>query len=170
MTPSWETFKLKAQKKDQVSKDQNDNCFHSSCDEYESESEDEIQYKETEASCIVKCSDVTVIRAGDDFPYYLLKLVIDPFIRIIKDDYGHAIPANTKVVQGYYFEIYKETNDGDLYYLDTSKSAIISCYSVVGICPDLTEVEQMRKRKLEKMRLVTHDMHQLLVEFTVERF
>ena len=85
----------------------------------------------------------------------------------VKDDYGHNIPANTKVIERNYLEIFKETKEGDLYYLDTSKLALISWFSVVGVCSEFVEVEQMRHKKLETMFLVTHDMHQLLLEYTI---
>ena len=125
-----------------------------------------------QASCIVKCHDVVAVCTGDGFPYYLVKLSKDHFtttesVLKLKLNYGHNIPANTKVIEGNYFEIFKETKEGDLYYLDTSKLAIISCFSVVGICPEFVEVEQMRRKKIETMFLVTHDMHQLLLEYTI---
>ena len=103
------------------------------------------------------------------FPYYLVKLSKDPFrtSKSVKDDYGYYIPANTKVIEGNYLEIFKETKERDLYYLDTSKLAIISCFSVVGICPEFVEVEQMRRKKIETMFLLAHDMHQLLLEYTI---
>ena len=81
--------------------------------------------------------------------FILVKLSKDPFTTTesVKDDYGHYIPANTKVIEGNYLEIFKETREGDLYYLDTSKLAIISCFSVAGICPEFVEAEQMRCQK-----------------------
>lgn len=168
--PVWEVFKKKGEKSARARNESNDDS--SSSEDSDSESEDEIQYEETEASCIVKCSDVAVIRTGDKFPYYLVKLTKDPFCtnECIKDDYGHFIPANTKVIEGHYYEVFKEVKEGDLYYLDTSKSAIVSCYSVVGICPEFVEVEQMRKKKIETMFLVTHEMHQLLHEYAICEF
>ena len=103
------------------------------------------------------------------FPYYLVKLSKDPFrtSKSVKDDYGYYLPANTKVIEGNYLEIFKETKERDLYYLDTSKLAIVSCFSVVGICPEFVEVEQMRRKKIETMFLLAHDMHQLLLEYTI---
>ena len=85
----------------------------------------------------------------------------------VKEDYGHNIPANTKVIERNYLEIFKETKEGDLYYLDTSKLALISWFSVVGVYSEFVDVEQMRHKKLETMFLVTHDMHQLLLEYTI---
>ena len=97
-----------------------------------------------------------------------MKLTKDPFTTTesVKDDYRHYIPAGAKVIEENYMESFKKTKKGDLYYLDTSKLAII-CFSVVGICPEFVEVEQMRCKKIETMFLVTHDMHQLLLEYTI---
>ena len=45
-----------------------------------------------------------------------MKLSKDPFrtTKSVKDDYGHYIPANTKVIEGNYLEIFKETKQGDI--------------------------------------------------------
>ena len=125
-----------------------------------------------QASCIVKCHDVVVVCTGDGCPYYLVKLSKNHFTTTesVKDGYRHNIPANTKVIEGNYLEIFKETKEGHLYYFDTSKLALISWFSVVGICPEFVEVEQMRRKKIETMFLVTHDMHQLLLEYTIFGF
>ena len=92
-----------------------------------SESGEEIDYEETETSCIAKCRDVAVVCTGDGFRYYLVKLRKDPFTasECVTDDYGHYILANAKVTEGNYYEIFKETKEGALYYLDTSQLAII---------------------------------------------
>ena len=134
-----------------------------------SESEEEIDYEETEASCIVKCHDVAVVCTGDGFPYYLVKVSRDPFIttECVKDDYGHYILTNKEVIEGNYYKIFKETKEGDLDYLDTSKLVIILCFSVVGICSEFVKVEQVRHKNIETMFLVTHDMYQLLLEYTI---
>ena len=165
--PIWDTFEEKGEGSAKVKKNK-DKCSSSSVDSA-SESEEEIDYEETEASCVVKCHDVAVLCTGDGFPCYLVKLSKDPFTtnESVKDDYGHYIPTNTKVIEGNYLEIFKETKEGDLYYLDTSKLALISWFSSVGICPEFVEVEQMRRKKIETMFLVTHDMHQLLLEYTI---
>ena len=112
-----------------------------------SESGEEIDYEETETSCIAKCHDVAVVCTGDGFRYYLVKLSKDPFTlsECAADDYGHYILANAKVTEGDYYEIFKETKKGALYYLDTSQLAIISCFSDVGIWPEFVEVEQTRR-------------------------
>ena len=56
----------------------------------------------------------------------------DPFTttECVKDHYGHYILANAKVIEGNYYKIFKEAKEGELYYIDTSKLAIISCHSV----------------------------------------
>ena len=162
MIPIWHTFKEKGERSAIVRKDKDKKSISSK--DSASEREEEIDYKETEASCNVKCHDVAIVCTGDGFPYYLVKLRKDPFTttECVKDDYGHYILANTKTIEGNYYKIFKGTKEGDLYYLDTSKLAIISCFSVVHICPEFAEAEQMRSKKIETMFLVTHDMHQLL--------
>ena len=146
----WHTFQENGEKSAKVKG--NKDKYSSSSEDSACESKEEIDYEETEASYIAKCHDVTVACTGDGFPYYLVELSKDPFrtTESVKDDYGHYIPANTKVIEGNYLEIFKETKEGDLYYLDTSKCAIISCFSVVGICPEFAEVEQMRCKKLKQ--------------------
>ena len=164
--PIWHTFKEKRETSAKVREYKD--IDSSSSEDSISESEEEIEFEETEVSYIVKCHDVTVVCTGDGFPYYLVKLSKDPFTttECVKDDYVHYILTYTKIIEGNYYEIFKETKDGDLYYLDTSKLAIISCFSVVGICPEFIEVEQMRCKKIETMFLVTYDMHQLLLKYT----
>ena len=75
----------------------------------------------------------------------MLKLHKDPLatIEYVKDDHGHYIPANTNIIEGTYCKIFNETKEGDLQYFDTSKSTTILCLSVVGICPEFVEIEQM---------------------------
>ena len=138
MRPIWHTFKEKEEGSAKVK--ENKDKYSSSSEDSASESEKEIDYKQTEASCIVKCHDVAVLCTRNGFPHYLVNLSKDPFTTAesVKDDYGHYIPANIKVIEGNYLEIFKETKEGDLYYLDTSKLAII-CFSVVGICPELNK-------------------------------
>ena len=106
--PVWEVFKKKGEKSERARNESNDDS--SSSEDSTSESEGENQYEDTETSCIVKCSYVAVIRTGDKFPYYLVKLTKDPFFtnKCIKDDYGHFIPANTKVIEGHYYEVFKD--------------------------------------------------------------
>ena len=53
----------------------------------------------------------------------------------------------TKVIVGNYYEHFKQVKEGDLYYLDQTKTAVISCFGVVGVCPELSEIEQKRQGK-----------------------
>ena len=110
----WHTFEEKGEGSAKVK--ENKYKYSSSSENSASESEEEIDYKETEASCIAKCHDVAVVCTGDGFSYYLVKLSKDPFTTTesVKDDYGHYIPANTKVIEGNYLEIFKETKQGDI--------------------------------------------------------
>ena len=100
-----------------------------------------------------------MIRTGDDFPYYLVKLKKDLFLTDsnIKDGYGQTFHARTKVIVGNYNEHFKQAKEGDLYYLDQTKRAAIPCFSVVGVCPELSEIEQKRQGKIEQMGLVTYE-------------
>ena len=50
---------------------------------------------------------------------------------VVFDDYGHIVPPSHRVVKGHYLEVHRNNNDGDIYYLDESKIAIISAFSVV---------------------------------------
>ena len=70
--PIWHTFKEKGVGSAKVK--ENKDKYSSSGEDSASESEEEINYAETEASCIVKCHDVAVVCTGDGFPYYLVKL------------------------------------------------------------------------------------------------
>ena len=70
--PIWHTFKEKGVGSAKVK--ENKDKYSSSGEDSASESEEEINYEETEASCIVKCHDVAVVCTGDGFPYYLVKL------------------------------------------------------------------------------------------------
>ena len=71
-----------------------------------------IMQKQT--SCIVKCHDVVLICTGNGFPYDLMNLSKDPFTttECVKDDNGHYILVNTKVLEGDYYKIFKETKKG----------------------------------------------------------
>ena len=113
-----------------------------------------------------------MIRTGDDFPYYLVKLKKDLYLTDsnIKDDYGQIFPPMTKVIVRNYYEHFKQVKEGDLYYLDQTKTAAISCFIVLGVCPELSEIELKRRGKNEQMGLVTHELHQALSEYTVSEF
>ena len=110
-----------------------------------------------------------MIRTDDDFPYYLVKLRKDLFLTDsnVKDDYGQTFLPMTKVIAGNYYEHFKQVKEGDLYYLDQTKTAVISCFNVAGVCPELSEIEQQRRGKNKQMGLVTHELHQALSEYNV---
>ena len=78
------------------------------------------KFMETEASKLIRNGDIAVIKTGDDHPYYLLKLLRDPFETetTVSDDYIHEFPPLHRVVEGNYFEIHKTSNEGDIYYID----------------------------------------------------
>lgn len=73
------------------------------------------------------------------------------------DDYNHTFSPNNKFVKGNYLELHMETKVGDLHYVDGKKIAIISCFSVAGICLNLeTLAEKQKNRKEITMHVVTH--------------
>ena len=139
----WHIFKKKGERLGIVWEDKDKDSA--------SESEEEIDHELAEASCIVKSHEVAIVCTGDGLPYYFVKLSKGPFTttECVKDDYGHYIPASTKVIEGNYYEIFKKTKVGDLYFLDTLKLAIILCFSVADICPESIDAEQMRPKKLK---------------------
>ena len=123
-------------------------------------------FVETEAAkCIVK-ADIAVIKAGNDHPYYLLKLTSSPYETVseITDDYRHIFPPYHCVVEGNYLEALKECSDGSLYYVDIKQKAIVSASCVVGNCPTLPNVTEKKCGKNLEMFLVDYDMHQVLSE------
>ena len=101
--PIQHTFKERGQRSVKVREDKDK--YGSSSQDSASESEEQIDYEETEAQCIVKCHDVAVVCREDGFSYYLVKLSKHPFTTTesVKDDYGHYIPANINVIEGNYF-------------------------------------------------------------------
>ena len=93
---------------------------------------------EIEASKHIQGGDVAVFKTGDDHSYYFLK-IISPFETKAETtgDYRHTFPLAHRVMEGHCLEIYKETNDGTLYYIDNTRKALISAFCVVGNCPEL---------------------------------
>ena len=124
--------------------------------------EDEIQereqeeFMESEASKLIQSGDMALIKTGDDHPYYLLKLTREPYETesAVVDDYGHDFPPLHRIVEGNYLERHTTNNDGDVYYLDTTKTAFISGFCVVGNCPPLQMVSYKRKGKLQDMYMI----------------
>ena len=121
---------------------------------------------ESEASKLIQNGDIAVIKTGDDHPYYLLKLTKESYEteELVKDDYGHDFPPQHRVVEGHYLEIHKTNKEGDLYYLDENRTAIISAFAVVGNCTGLETSIQRRRGNLQEMFLVTPELHQGLCE------
>lgn len=66
-------------------------------------------------------------------------------------------------MKGHHLEIYKNIEDG-VYYLEVSKTAVVSGFSVVGTCPELNVVKRQRKGKDIDMFLVESHLHQGLCE------
>ena len=121
---------------------------------------------ESEAAKLIQSGDIALIKTGDDHPYYLLKLTREPYETqaVAVDDYGNDFPPLHRIVEGHYLERHSTNNAGDIYYLDTSKTAFISGFCVVGNCPPLGIVQHKRRGKIEDMFLVDHDLHQALCE------
>ena len=100
--PQWDVLKKKKElikkrvKKNAQNIDSND-------------SEEKIEYVQTGASSFIKLNSINVIRTGDDFPYYLVKLKKDSFLTDgnTKDDCGKTFPPMTKVTVGHYYEYFK---------------------------------------------------------------
>ena len=123
---------------------------------------------ETEASKHIQGGDVAVIKTVDDQPYYFLK-VTSPFKTKAEttDDYRHTFPSVRWVMEGHYLEIYNETNDGTLYYINNTRKALISVFCVVGNCRELPSIQQKKHRKNVEMFIVNHDIHQALYELAI---
>ena len=68
-------------------------------------------------------------------------------------------------MEGHYLEIYNETNDGTLYYINNK--ALISVFCVVGNCRELPSTQQKKRRKNVEMFIVNHDIHQALYELAI---
>ena len=61
-------------------------------------------------------------------------------------------------MRGNCLELHKETKGGDLHYVDEKKIEIISCFSMVGICPDLESVVAMKNRKEITMHVINEEL------------
>ena len=99
------------------------------------------EYDETEASSLVKSSDIAVTWTGDDLTYNLVKLENDLFLTEgnTKDDYGQTFFSMTKVMVVIITSVlYKSKR------IDKTKTAMVSNFSVVGVCPELLKIEQKR--------------------------
>ena len=111
---------------------------------------------------------MAVIKTGDDHPYYLLKVTsLFETKAETTDDYQHIFPPAHWVVEGHYLEIYKETNDGTLYYIDNTCKALSSVFCVVGSYPELPLTQQKKLGKNVEMFIVNHDIQQALYELAI---
>ena len=119
-----------------------------------------------EASKLIQKGDIAVIKTGDDHPYYLLKLTKEPYEteELVRDDYGHDFPPFHRVIEGHYLELHKALKEGDVYYLDEQRTAVISAFAVVGNCPLLETLSQKRRGQIQDMFLLSHEIHQGLCE------
>lgn len=124
------------------------------------------EFMESEASQLITVGDIAVIKTGDDHPYYLLKLTKEPYETktLVTDDYNHEFPPLHRVVEGHYLEIHSTGKDGDVFYLDQRRTALISAFSVVGNCPELQTSVQKRRGRSEEMFLVSPELHEGLCE------
>lgn len=69
-------------------------------------------------------------------------------------------------MEGHHLEIYKETNNGSLYYVDNARQALISAFSADGNCPELPKTLQKKRGKVV-LFIVDHDIHQALDELVI---
>ena len=123
---------------------------------------------ETEASKHIQEGDVAVTKTGDDHPYYLLKVTsLFETKAETTDDYRHTFPPAHRVVEGHYLEIYKETNDGTLHYIDNTRKALISAFCAVGNCTELPSTQLKKRGKNVEMFIVNHDIQQALYELAI---
>ena len=67
------------------------------CDYFKVNSE---EFLVTEASQLIKQGDIALSKAGDEHPYYLLRLFCDPYTAesTITDGYNHVFPQNHRVI------------------------------------------------------------------------
>ena len=80
---------------------------------------------------IIKESDIAVIKTEYDYPYYLLKLLKDPFEVIIMN--FHQVIELYKAITGNL----KATNDGDICYIHWKRKTVISAFLCTGQLPNL---------------------------------
>ena len=63
--------------------------------------------------------DIVIVKTGDDYSYYLVKLICDPFTTEseTKHDYNHTYHPEHRTVIGNYLEIHKDTKDRTIFFL-----------------------------------------------------
>ena len=76
---------------------------------------------------MIKKEDIAIIRAGDDHLYYLGILISKMYKTEAaeEDDYQHKIPASQSVMNFVYLELFQESKDSYIYYIDEKKVALI---------------------------------------------
>ena len=157
-------FRKSNEKKKTSTADEEDHLIDLNEEELE---EWEEVFFETQASHYIEKDDIAVIKTGDDHSYYLLKLSSSPCETEseITDDYHPTFPPYHRVVEGNYFEVHKESNDGTIfYYVDYKRKAIISAFCVMENCPLPTTITEKRRGKQTEMYVIDNEMHQALCE------
>ena len=101
-------IKSKGKGKGKKSADDAEDDEANELDEEEAE-EWEEDYIETEASKFIQGGDIAVIKTGDDFQYYLFKLISTPFElqEQTTDHYNHKFPPFHRVVEENYLEVHR---------------------------------------------------------------
>lgn len=61
-------------------------------------------------------------------------------------------------------ELHKTLKEGDVYYLDEQRTAIVSAFAIVGNCPLLETLSQKIRGHIQDMFLLSHEIHQGLCE------
>ena len=127
---------------------------------------------ETEASKYMQHGDVAAIKTGDDHHYYQLQVTYSLFKTESKvtNDYQHSFPPALRIAEGHYVEVYKETNNDSLDYINNARKALISAFSIDGSCPELPETLQKKRGKVVEMFIIDHDMHQALFDLVKSNF
>ena len=64
-----------------------------------------------------------------------------------KDDYQHKIPVSQCVMKCNCLELFRESKDDNIHYIEQKKVALISAYCIVGICPELKPCQEKRLGK-----------------------
>ena len=99
------TLKIKGtQRKNKSNHDDGDNVdTDGDLDEEEISEQDSEEYLESDASKIIVSGDIALIKIAHH-PYYLLKLMKDPYITddVVSEDYGYVVPPSHRVVEGHY--------------------------------------------------------------------
>ena len=108
------------------------------------EGSDEEDFIKSFATSVTKKGDIAIICAGDDHLYYLDILIGEIYKTEAaeKDNYQHEIPASQRVMKCIYLELFRESKDHDIYYIEEKKVTLISAYCIAGICPELKSCQE----------------------------